>query len=74
MSSGKYDALCDKVQAETQATISAVMVVGGNAGSGFSCSYGVSESDEAEALIKLANLLDFMAAHMRRKAGELPAH
>lgn len=43
MSPGKYGSLCEKLQAETQAMASAVLVVNGNAGSGFSVCYDIDE-------------------------------
>ncbi len=57
---GKYDAVCSAVREETKAAGVIVIVIDGERGSGFSC------QTDASTLARLPELLEAMAAQMRK--------
>lgn len=58
---GKYDAVCTKAREETQSVLSALIVIGGKHGSGFS----VQCLDE-DLLKELPGMLELMAKQIRQ--------
>lgn len=61
---GRYDDLCTKVRAETEADAVIVIVVGGKRGHGFSC-----QSDFA-TMLALPTMLEELAQQIRKDADD----
>jgi hypothetical protein len=66
---GKYESECLHLQKSTGAEFCAVLVHNGVRGSGFSSAHDFEATERAEMLCKMADLMEFMAAELRREAG-----
>ena len=62
---GIYDDLCTLIRARTSATGAIVIVTGGPLGRGFSC------QADLETTLALPEILEALAAEIRKDAGEL---
>jgi len=67
---GKYDDLCEALVRHTQARSCVLLVRDGNRGTGMSFSY-VDDNDRQQRLLVHAEQLEFIAAEMRRQAGDI---
>ena len=56
---GKYDQICTEIREKTSASGAIVIIFGGNLGNGFSCQV------EPELILKLPDILEFMAKEIR---------
>jgi hypothetical protein len=66
---GKYQGECLHLQEATEADFCAVFVHNGVRGSGFSSAHNFEATERKAMLCKLADVMEFLAAEMRREAG-----